>query len=304
MKSASSRMEETKMAHRDINERECPKIVVSKFGRVARQEIDYILEIVEECYGRLEPHEVALADLYIFEKSSSMNALMTKEFKEVGVLSSSFNELFFAMHDAYRGTSRIVICLERMKKLPSLVKVGGIRHEVGHSVLHGNLLYYLLSLPPALSDPVKRFSISSENATNLLYLISIAVKDYEVTRLLYERGYIEDQIAYAKHMLSVTEDDKLAWEMARGRPLAEILCLVSRLKPAGCVAPLLLDKTFGEELRALLTESLSYLSTDFSASVFNMIMEGFPSLGADTLRNINQVACLVVESIINPILLR
>lgn len=286
-----------------INEKGHPKIVVSKFGEVKPQEIDYILAVVEECYGRLEPHEVELVDLYVFEKSSSMDAFMAKESEGVGVVSASFSELFFAMHDAFRGTSRIILCLERMKKLPKLVQDGGIRHEVGHSVLHGSLLYYLLPLPPALSDIVDRFNISREYAINLLYLISISVKDYEVSRLLYSRGYVEDQIAYAKHLLKVTESDRLSWEMSRGKPSAEILCLVSSLKTAGCAAPLSLDKTFGEELKRLIAESLSHLRTDFSTSLLDMILDDFPSLGTDTINNINQVADLVVESIVKPLLL-
>lgn len=290
------------MAYLDVDKKKNPKIVVSKFGEVELQKIDYVLEIVEECYGRLEPHKVALVDLYFFEKSSSMDAFMAKESKEVGVVSASFDELFFAMHDAYRGTSRIILCLERMTKLPKLVRVGGIRHEVGHSVLHGSLLFYLLPLPLALLDLVNRFKVSREYATNLLYLISIAVKDYEVCRLLYKQGYVEDQVAYAKHLLTVTESDKISWEMSRGKPLAEILCLVSCLKATGCVAPFLLDKTFGEEMNRLLAESLSYLPKEFSTSLLNMILGDFSSLGTDTLNNINRVADLVVERIVKPLL--
>ena len=291
------------MAYLDVHKRKHPKIVVSKFGEVKPQEIDHILKIVEECYGRLEPHGVDLVDLYVFEKSSILDAFMAKESKEVGVISTSFDDLFFAMHDAYRGTSRIILCLERMKKLPKLVQVGGIRHEVGHSVLHGSLLYYLLPLPLALSDLVNRFIVSREYATNLLYLISIAVKDYEVCRLLYKRGYVEDQVAYAKHLLTVTENDKISWEMSRGKPLAEILCLVSCLKAAGCVAPFLLDKTLGEEMNKLLVESLYYLPKEFSTPLLNMILEDFAYLGTDTLNNINRVTDLVVERIVKFLLL-
>ena len=290
--------------HTSVNKKGYPKIVVSKFGHVENREIEYILEIVGECYGRLGPHKVELVDLYVFERSSSMNAFMAKESKEVGVASASFSELFFAMHDAFRGTSRILLCLERMKKLPKLVQDGGIRHEVGHSILHGSLLYYVLSLPPALLNLVNRFEVSREYATNLLYLISISVKDFEVSRLLYQRGYIEDQIAYAKHLLKVTETDRLSWEMSRGKPSVEILCLVSSLKTAGCAAPLLLNKTFGEELKRLLTESLSHLGTDFSALLLNMILKNFTSLGTDTINNINRVVGLVVETIVKPILLK
>jgi len=289
--------------HRAINKEGYPKIVVSKFGYVENREISYILKIVEECYGRLKPHKVELVDLYVFERSSSMSAFMAKELKEVGVASASFSELFFAMHDAFRGTSRIILCVEKMKKLPKLVQDAGIRHEVGHSVLHGDLLYYVLPLPPVLSDLVHRFKVSREYATNLLYLISISVKDFEVSRLLYKRGYFEDQVAYVKHLLEITESDRLSWEMSRGNPSAEILCLVSSLKTAGCAAPFLLNKTFGEELKRLLTESLSHLRTDFSTSLMNMILKDFPSLGTDTINNINRVAGLVVETIVKSILL-
>jgi len=293
------------MAHRDSHHKEKhPKIFVSKFLEVKAEEIEYILRVIIESYGRLAPHEVALVDLYVFERSSSLDAFTAKEYEEVGVASAPFDESFFAMHDAWRGTSRIILCLERMAKLPKLVQVGGIRHEVGHSVLHGSLHYYILSLPPALLDLAVNFDISSQYATNLLYLISIAVKDYEVSRLLYDRGYVEDQIAYAKHLLTITESDILSWEISRGKPLAEILCMISCLKAAGCAVPFLFNKTFGEEMKRRLMESLSYLPAGYSVPLLNTILEGFSSLKADTLSNIDQMACLVEEKIVKPLLLK
>jgi len=264
------------------------RIVVSKFGRIEDETINSVIETMEECYSRLAPHEVSLVDLYVFERSSSVEAFLAKECGEVGVASAPFDELFFAMHDAWRGTPRITLCLERMKRLPKLVRMGGIRHEVGHSVLHGSLRYYLLPSPPALLELADRFNLSFEYVANMLYLISIAVKDYEVSRLLYGRGYVEDQVAYAKHLLEVSESDVLSWEISRGKPPAEVLCLISCLKAAGC-APLLIDKKFGEDVRRRLMESLSYLPSDISALLLKVILEGFPSLGKDTLDNIDRV---------------
>ena len=139
---------------------------------------------------------------------------------------------------------------------------------------------------------------------NLLYLISIAVKDYEVTRLLHQRGYLEDQMAYAKHLLSVSESDTLSWEASRGKPLAEILCLTSCLKASGCAAPLLLDKTCHEEIKHRLKNSLAYLPADYSNLLLNVISEDFLRLGADTLDNINEASVSVVERVIKPILKR
>ena len=149
-----------------------------------------------------------------------------------------------------------------------------------------------------------RFNISREYATNLLYLISIAVKDYEVSRLLYRQGYVEDQIAYAKHFLVVTKDDKLSWEMSRGKPLAEILCLVSCLKAAGCVVPFLVRKKSGDEIKRLLVESLSYLPTHLSESLCNVILRDFPTLGTDTFSNIDHIAFSVMKNIVKPLLSR
>jgi len=278
------------------------RIVVSKFGKVEDETINSVIETMEECYSRLAPHEVSLVDLYVFERSSSVEAFLAKECVEIGVTSASFNEQFFAMHDAWRGTPRITLCFERMKRLPELVKIGGIHHEVGHSVLHGSLRHYLLPFPPALLELANRFNLPFEYVANMLYLISIAVKDYEVSRLLYGRGYLEDQVAYAKHLLEVSESDILSWGISRGNPPAEVLYLISCLKAAGCAVPLLIDKKFGEEIKRHLMESLSYLPADLSALLLKVIFEGFPSLGTDTLDNVDRMVreCrLIFEMVFN-----
>ncbi|MFB0567060.1 MAG: hypothetical protein ACETVM_00540 [Candidatus Bathyarchaeia archaeon] len=278
------------------------RIVVSKFGKVEDEKISNVIETMEECYGQLAPHEVSLVDLYVFERSSSVEAFLAEECREVGVASAPFDELFFAMHDAWRGTPRIILCFERMKRLLGLVKMGGIHHEVGHSILHGSLRYYLLSFPPSLLELADRFNLSFEYVTNMLYLISIAVKDYEVSRLLYGRGYVEDQVAYAKHLLKVSESDVLSWEISRGKPPAEALCLISCLKAAGCAAPLLIDEKFGEDVRRRLIESLSYLPADLSDLLLKVILEGFPSLEKETLNNIDNMVreCkLIFEKVFN-----
>jgi hypothetical protein len=264
------------------------RIVVSRFGKIGDEEVARVTETMQECYSRLAPHEVSFVDLYLFERSSSVEAFFAKECREVGVASTSFDELFFAIHDAWRGTPRITLCLERMEKLPRLVKMGGIHHEVGHSILHGNLRYYILSFPPALLKIAEQFNLSFEYMANLLYLVSMAVKDYEVTRLLYQRGYVEDQVAYAKHLLKVSENDILSWEISQGKPPAEALCLVSCLKAAGCAAPLLVDKKFGEKVKQHLMRSLSYLPTNRSALLLKLI-EGLSSAETDTLDNIDHL---------------
>ncbi|MEM3627306.1 MAG: hypothetical protein QXZ25_04700 [Candidatus Bathyarchaeia archaeon] len=248
-----------------------------------------IVNVMQECYSKLMPHEVSLVDLYLFERASSVEAFFAKERSELGVVTESFNGLFFAMHDAWRGTPRITICLEKLGKLPELVKLGGIHHEVGHTVLHGSLQYYLLPFPPSLLEMANRFNFPPEYSRNLLYLVSIAVKDYEVTRLLYQRGYVEDQVAYAKFLLKASEDDIFSWEISQGKPLPEALCLIAHLKAVGCAAPLLVDKKFGKEVKQLMEEGLRYLPADHFNTISKVVEEGFASMGTDTLRNIDNL---------------
>jgi len=276
------------------------RIVVSKHGRVYDNELVEILSIMQECYGRLTPHDVSLVELHIFERSSSIEAFLKIESDELGVTITPFTESFFAMHDAWRGIPRIAICLEKIRTLPRPVRIGGIRHEVAHTVLHGGLEYYVIPTPPALLEIADQFNLSSEYTRNLLYLVSIAVKDYEVTRLLYNRGYVEDQVEYVKFLLKASEEDVTSWGLSRGKPLLEILCLISSLKTVGCAAPLLNDVRFCKEIRQLLVESLSYLPIELSATVLKFAEEEFPKLGMDTFENINSIICrcnLIFEAV-------
>ncbi|MFQ6134841.1 MAG: hypothetical protein ACE5KU_03375, partial [Nitrososphaerales archaeon] len=203
------------------------RIVVSKSGRVSDKELIQIADVMRECYERLEPHEVAIVDLQVFESASQTEAFLSAEYGRVGVVSRRFDEKFFALHHAWRGTPSITLCLERMRELPPTVRIAGIRHEVGHSILHGELKHYFLTIPYAYVKAVKRYALTNDYGVNLTYLTSIAVKDYEVTRLLYERGYVQDQVEYVEHLLATTEDDITEWRIARSNPLTRVLHLVA-----------------------------------------------------------------------------
>lgn len=274
-----------------------PKIVIYRFGKVDDQKVNKIVGIMQECYNRLAPHEVDVVDLYVFERSSAVEAFLAVESRRVGVASSSFDELFFSMHDAWRGISRIIICLERMKKLPTLAQKGGIRHEVGHSVLHGSPLYYILTIPPALQDLATRFKLSRQYVINMLYLISIAVKDYEVSRLLHKHGYVKDQTAFARHILAPMESDKTSWEISRAKPHAEALCLISYLKLIGYATPFLTSKDSRKEINHYLKEGLSFLPK----KLLEQTPKIFQQLELDTMNNINKFTHLIIKKIIKPI---
>lgn len=109
-----------------------------------------------------------------------------------------------------------------------------LRHEAAHSVLHGSPEHYIFQIPRSLSKATKIFNITNELSIEIVYLISIAVKDYEVTKLLTSNDYIEDQIAYSSYFIKPGKDDLQAWKISEGDFNKELLCLLSRLKDLAC----------------------------------------------------------------------
>jgi len=278
------------------------RILVSKFGYIQSVTVDSIKSIMEECYNRLQPYGLSLVDLYLFERSSALEAFLSQEYAKIGVISSRFDEDFYAVHDAWRGIPRISISVERIQSLTELTRAGVLRHEVGHSILHGSLQYYIFPIPHLLMEASERFDLPVQYLNDMLYLISIAVKDFEVTRLLHSGGYIEDQVAYTESVLEASEDDLAAWEIGKLNPQAKILCMVSRLKDFSCASALISDEKLRERIRMKLTGAMNYFPEEVSTKILNIILKLPSSLQADTLGNVDKVTRIILEELVEPTL--
>jgi len=278
------------------------RILVSKFGYIQSETIDSIKSIMEECYNRLQPYGLSLVDLYLFERSSALEAFLSQEYAKIGVTSSRFDKDFYAVHDAWRGIPRISVSVERIRSLTELTRAGVLRHEVGHSILHGSLQYYIFPIPHLLMEASERFDLPVQYLNDMLYLISIAVKDFEVTRLLHSGGYIEDQVAYTESVLEASEDDLAAWEIGKLNPQAKILCMVSRLKDFSCASALISDEKLRERIRMKLTGAMNYFPEEVSTKILNIILKLPSSLQADTLGNVDKVTRIILEELVEPTL--
>jgi len=277
-----------------------PRIIVRRIGVVSEDTVRNILDTVEECYQRSAPHAVELLELLLFESSVEMTAFYAEESEAYGVASQSLGEEFLAAHDAWTGTSRIGVCIERMNGLPRLVGVGALRHEVGHSILHGSLEHYVFPITPPLLRASKRFSLMKANLFAILYLISIVVKDFEATKLLAGKGYLEDQAAYSLHVLKASPEDLGAWRMAKGNPTAMALCAAGRLKDAACT--MTIGQVLTERPIDVVARELSYLNHPMASRLAG-VLEAFPkALTRDTFSNVNSAVRLFVERLLEPTL--
>jgi hypothetical protein len=278
-------------------------VVLQEFGEIPEESVREILEAIRDCYERLKPHGVEILDLLLFSDPSKMNVFYSRERSALRLVSDDFGESFIAMHDAWRGTSRIGVCMSRMEELPVLTKMGALRHEVGHSILHGSMEYYVFPINAPLIQAAKRLGLSEGYSFNLLYLISIAVKDFEVTRLLSGKGYVEDQLAYANHVLGASNEDLDAWQLSKGNPAAMALCLAGRLKDAACLIalqPRLNEQVVAERVGA----ALSYLPDPILNKALKALRRFPQAMVGDTFQNVAAMMKVFVEDLLQPLFLQ
>ena len=273
------------------------RIILRKFGSVKEKFVEKVLEILNDCYNRLGAHAVDIVEVYIFENSSSMNAFMNDEKRKLGIETSAFEESFLAVHDAWHGTPRIMVAYDKMLNVPKLVRIGVLRHEVAHTALHGSLEYYWFSTPIFLLELERNSVMSRQVIRDLVYLASIAVKDYEVTRLLYEKGYVKDQVAYNEYCLKPSEEELEAWKLAEKNKTATLLFLVSALKTACCATPLLKDERYGEEVLKTITQSMNFLPTVLSARLLKTL-EATSRFGRNTHENVGRFMKEIIDELI------
>lgn len=278
-------------------------IVLQELGDIPKGSAKDILSIVHECYERLQPHGVDILDILLFSNPSKMNAFYSGERSTMHVASEDFGESFVAMHDAWRGTPRIGVCMSRMKDLPPLIQTGTLRHEVGHSVLHGSMEYYVFPIGVRLTQAAQKLGLTKEYSFNLLYLISIAVKDFEVTRLLSGKGYVEDQLAYSNHVLRTSKEDLSAWQLSKGDPARMALCLAARLKDTACLVAL--QPKIGEPLVVdRIKDELSYLQDPILNETLKTLKRFPQATVGDTFQNVAAMTKTFVEDLLQPLFIQ
>jgi hypothetical protein len=276
------------------------KVVIQKFGEIPEERVRNTLSVIQECYEGLRPHGVEILDLLLFSDPSNMSSLYSQERSRLRVVSEDLGESFIAMHDAWGGTSRIGVCMSRMTELPRLIQVGILRHEVGHSVLHGSLEYYFFPVGAPLMEATKSIGPAKGYSFNLLYLISIAVKDFEVTRLLSEKGYFDDQVAYSNYVLGTVNEDLDAWQLSKGNPAAMSLCLAGRLKDATCLValqPKLGERSVADAVRG----QLSYLPHPILNGMLKTLRKLPRIMVGDSFQNVALMMKVFVEDLLQPL---
>jgi len=247
-------------------------------GNVDRELVKRLLDVIVECYERLGPPLTHPVELNVYERSEGPG--------------------FFASHDALHGKPRIKIYLDRVSALPWKVVIGGVRRQAAHSILHGSIEYYRVSFPVELRRAMENYGLPERFAVQILYGASMAVKEYNVTRLLVDGGFVDDQLAYSKYMLEPTAEELRAWQIAKSNPLARIIYLVMTIRDIFCAVPLLEDSKLRGEIERCFEKRIKHLSANYESTVRGIVNEVVQRFTEDVFQNIDILTNAIVKYII------
>jgi hypothetical protein len=279
-----------------------PLLHLERHGRILDEETRDIVGFLEECYSRLRPLDLDLVEIVLFENDRLWRSYMAAERRRAGVTSSDYDDAYIATHEAWTGVPRISISLDRRRALAQSVWEGALHHEAGHSILHGSLEYYVFPMPQALLDVAREFHTLTSHLTDILYLLTVAVKDMEVTKLLVSNGYLEDQAAYARFVMKPTEQDQYAWGLSSITADARVLCLVGKLKDIAAAGVLASGSQGSPVGLEEIVESIRYLSREARSALLDTMSNILNILGKDTFANVQSGSAMLVTRLIEPIM--
>ncbi|MBM4466585.1 MAG: hypothetical protein FJ014_13705 [Chloroflexi bacterium] len=249
---------------------------------------------LEECYRRLPTSDLEVVQVRVLDTVERLRRLLAAEHAELGI-AGPLGEEFLALHDAWRGGPRITVCRERLTEVPPLVGLGAIRQQVAHSILHGSPEYYTFKFSRSLVEKGRERGLAPVALQQLLYYVAIAVKDYEVVRLLVSHGYDDCQAALAFHQLETSDEDRLAWRLARLNPVAHLICLASQLKLMLSIRPLVAKSAIAPALIQQARAMLSFLPLDEQDKLWALTRQIVAALGDDTHQNMATALQLTLE---------
>lgn len=168
-------------------------------------------------------------ELRLWSERKDLENFLLSEQSSLGAKGGECED-FLAMHEAWRDFPRIHICEQRVKNLPESLIKGAVQHETAHAILHGERGFYTFAFSAALRERALEEGMGFEVLQQLVYLISIALKDVDVVLWLSQRGLAEGQITLLESLMEDTKEEAQLWGMIRKDPVLERLALGALLK--------------------------------------------------------------------------
>jgi len=256
-----------------------------------------IENIFKDCYrhfGSRIPYKV---EIHVVDKETNMRALLKEDKLRLGMTTEGDDE-FVCAHDAWRGYSRVICSFDRLSKLNKLGRLGAIRHEAAHSALHGSLEYYIFRIPDECRHTAAIKGLEPPILDQAIYYVSVAVKDFEATRLLVQHDFIDCQFTFALEWLKPSEQSKSDWKLAQANRQTKFIYLTTLLRPMLFAHPLLalprsrnISLENQVQLARRMEEMLEHLGTTEQNRLLQVTSAVAEQATEDTHKNVDIAMC-------------
>jgi hypothetical protein len=183
-------------------------------------------EVIEKTEPRAASDPISI---YLWEKEKDFQGFDAREKAELGVVTGGESD-FLATHEAWREFPRIHISLEKIQGISEEVVRGVVQHEIAHALLHGKPEFYQFRYTDRLMEAGHSAGMDFPMIQQWVYLLSIAIKDEEVVRLLGAAGLGLYQIRVLEYLMENTEEERRAWDLIGDHPALRRLGLAAFLK--------------------------------------------------------------------------
>jgi len=165
----------------------------------------------------------------IWRTVEDLQAFYGKEKEALAVVAGEETD-FLATHEAWRGYPRIHVCQEKLRGLSASIVQGVIHHEIGHALHHGSLEFYTFRFSSVLQEAGRSCGLDLPLLQQCVYLLSVAIKDWEVVQWLAKIGFGFGQRALLEYLISDTEEERQVWEVVRSSSALRKIAFAAFLK--------------------------------------------------------------------------
>jgi hypothetical protein len=188
---------------------------------VGKVDKSFLLEVQKwagEVMGKTEPGTAPdRISVYLWEKEKNFQEFNAREKAELGVVTGDESN-FLATHEAWRGYPRVHLSLEKIRGIPEEVIQGVVQHEIGHALLHGKPEFYQFLFSEHLQETARSAGLDLPLLQQVVYLLSVTLKDEEVVRLLSEWGLGLYQNRLLEYLIEGSGEERQAWELIKDLP--------------------------------------------------------------------------------------
>jgi len=265
-------------------------------GNVPQEKVEVIVTEILRCYDKLG-NKPDFCEVLIFRGKYEVDRFIEEEneliYSRLGIRVSGIAPDSSVTHFAWRGWPTITVCVNEMERRPWKVALAELRRAVAHSILHGLPKYYLISFPETWFELRNKGLIRSYILETAFYVLTTAVKSFEVTRFLVKRGFIECQKELYQYHLKIKPEEKEMWQKASSEVNFLLLMLMDVFKVLSGATPLI-SYVKDPILTDLYEENLKLVPETLRRPLRKLFNE-MCKFGEDTLENIFTVANEIYE---------